>query len=41
MEEIKAGDIMTGNYLFASDNQIHKVSKFYEHTVFSNHTVCS
>lgn len=39
MEEIKAGDIMTGNYLFASDNQIHKVSKFDEHTVWFEKTV--
>ena len=30
---------MTGNYLFASDNQIHKVSKFDEHTVWFEKTV--
>lgn len=39
MEEIKAGDIRIGNYLFASDNQIHKVSKFDEHTVWFEKTV--
>lgn len=38
-EQIKETEIMIGNYLFASDQQIHQVSKFDDKTIWFEKTI--
>lgn len=39
MQQIKETQIMIGNYLFASDQQIHRVSKFDDKTIWFEKTI--